>query len=253
MMTTDQDTIDRAVGELLLAYNSGSVLDDLSAACRPRTVDGARRIHDGLVGKLGGHGGWKVGRVRPGQEPGCAPIPRNRILHSPARWVFPLSGPVEIEVEVAVLIGRDLTQPGIIGTQEVRASIGALHPAIEVVSSRLRNKEALPALTAMADLQGNAGLILGPAAHDWHALDLARLRMELFIDGQRVAQIDSGPSQDGLLASLTWLANHARDRGKPLRRGDAILTGARVRSVVVERNAEVCAKVEGLGDVELSM
>ena len=68
-----------------------------------------------------------------------------------------------------------------------------------------------------------------------------------------MAQIDSGPSQDGLLASLTWLTNHARDRGKPLRRGDAILTGARLRSVVVERNAEVCAKVQGLGDVELSM
>ena len=77
--------------------------------------------------------------------------------------------------------------------------------------------------------------------------------MELFINGKRVAQIDSGPSQDGLLASLTWLTNHARDRGKPLRRGDAILTGARLRSVVVERNTEICAKVQGLGDVELSM
>ena len=97
----------------------------------------------------------------------------------------------------------------------------------------------------MADLQGNARLILGPAAHDWQALDLARLRMELFINGQSAAQIDSGPSQDGLLARLTWLANHARDRGKPLRRGDAILTGARLRSVLVEQNAEVCAKVQG--------
>ena len=43
-------------------------------------------------------------------------------------------------------------------------------------------------------------------------------------DGQQVAAAGCGPSQSRLLASLSWLANHARDRGMPLRCGQPIVT-----------------------------
>jgi len=253
MTEISQDYIDRAVEELLLAYSLGSVVDDISPAYRPRSVKDVRRIHDGLVERLGGHGGWKVGQIQPGQEPGCAPIPRNRILQSPASWTFPLNGPLEIEVEVAVSIGRDLTQARVIGTQDVLDSIEALHPAIEVVSPRLRNKDALPALTTMADLQGNAGLIVGPPRLDWQSLDLATLAIELFIDGKHMVAVNRGPSQTQLLASLTWLANHARDRGKPLCGGHTILTGARARCAIAGEIETIHATVHGLGNVDLRM
>lgn len=249
-LTSEQITA--AATQLLHACEHGSEIDDLAPDCRPPTVADARRIQDALVDKLGGHGGWKVGQLQPGREPGCAPLPAKRILRSPASWTLPVSGPLELEVEVAVRIGQDLTHTDIMDPATVRAAVASLHPALEVVSSRLRQRQSLPPLTALTDLQANAGLVLGRATESWTAIDLARLGMTLSVDGQLVAQVGAGPSQERMLAALTWLANHARDRGRPLRRGDVVLTGARILATPVPRQARILAQVQMLGTVELA-
>ena len=86
-----------------------------------------------------------------------APLPAHRILHSLARWNFVGSGPLEIEVEVVVLVGQELSGSSPISPQQVVAAIASLHPALEVVSSRLRQRQSVPALTALADLQAHGG------------------------------------------------------------------------------------------------
>ena len=251
-MLKDQEfDLNGAVAQLLHAYRSGTVLDDLTLPCRPQSVAQARAIQHGLVEQLGGHGGWKMGKLDAGIEPGCSPISRERILQSPAQWKFAASAPLELEVEVAVSFNRDLTGPAIISKEELRAAIAHLHPALEVVSSRFRQRAILPALTTTADFQSNAGLILGPGLGDWQSLDLGHLEMELLFDGQRVAQASDGADQNQMLDALTWLANHARDCGKPLRQGDAILTGARIKPVLVPRGVLVQANIRGMGTVEL--
>ena len=87
----------------------------------------------------------------------------------------------------------------------------------------------------------------------WQA-QLDRLGIELLFDGRPVATADSGAHQDSMLDSLTWLANHARARarGKPLRRSQIVLTGARIKPTPVERRVLVQARVNGLGTVELA-
>ena len=251
MLKDKEFDLDGAVTQLLHAYSSGIVLEDLTSASCPQSVAQARAIQHGLVERLGGHGGWKMGKLDAGIEPGCSPISRERILPSPAQWTFPVSAPLELEVEVAVSFNRDLTGSAIFSKEEVRASIAHLHPALEVVSSRFRQKANLPALTTTADFQSNAGLILGPGIGDWQSIDLCHLEMELLFDGQRVAQANDGADQHQMLDALTWLANHARDCGKPLRKDDAILTGARIKPVLVPRGVLVQANVRGLGTVEL--
>lgn len=251
--TASQERVQGAADALHRAFVEGEVIDDLPPNCRPATVDEARRVHDALVHRLGGHGGWKVGQMQPGREPSCAPLPAHRILHSPARWDFGGSGPLEIEVEVAVLIGQELGGSGPISPQQVVAAIASLHPALEVVSSRLRQRQSLPALTALADLQAHGGLVLGPPTRDWQSLDLAGLAMSLSVDGQPVAQVATGASQERMLAALGWLAHHARERGKPLRPGQVILTGARILATPVPRPARLLAQVQGLGRVELAV
>ena len=242
----------RAVDELFAAYRSGQQLEDLPASCRPSSIAEARQIQDQLVERLGGHGGWKVAPIQPGVEPGCAPIPRERVLHSPARWAFPGSAGLELEVEVAVSFARDLDGTAPIGPDEIRAAIAGLHPALEVVASRFRDRASLPVFTTTADLQNNGGLIAGPATTDWQAIELDRLAIELLFDGRPAAKADSGAHRDSMLASLTWLANHARSRGKPLLRGQMVLTGARIKPTPVERGVRVQARLNGLGTVELA-
>ena len=245
------DLIEAAAGQLQRAFEDGADIDDLAPDCRPQSLADARRVQDALVDKLGGHGGWKVGQLQPDREPGCAPLPARRILRSPAMWNFGVGGPLEVEVEVAVLIGQDLSQTGALDLTTVRAAVASLHPALEVVSSRLRHRQSLPALTALCDLQANAGLVLGPPTKSWAALDLAHLAMTLSIDGQVAAQTEAGPSQERMLAALTWLANHARERGKPLRRGDVVLTSARILATPVPPKARIEAMVQSLGTVQL--
>lgn len=251
MLKDGEFDLNGAVTQLLHAHRTGTVLEDLTSPCRPQSVSQARAIQHGLIERLGGHGGWKMGKLDAGIEPGCSPISRERILQSPAQWKFPVNAPLEIEVEVAVSFNRDLTGSAILSKEEVRASIAHLHPALEVVSSRFRQKAILLALTTTADLQSNAGLILGPGIGDWQSLDLGHLEMELMFDGQRVAQASNGVDQNQMLDALTWLANYARECGKALRKGDAILTGARIKPVVVLPGVLVQANIRGLGTVEL--
>lgn len=235
--------------ELLEAMRAERPIDDLSEAARPRNFAEARAIQDALVQQLGGHGGWKVGQYNPDGETGCAPLARCGVLPSGALWQLPIVQPIELEGEIAVTFARDLAGPGTFTTEDVRGAMAALHPALEVASSRFVDKQRLPMLTTLADLQSNAGLILGPAQWKWQDLDLASLRMELRFDGELVAQVGEGPDQGRMLAALTWLANHARDRGMPLRKGDAVLTGARIKPVKVQRGVAVELKVDGLASV----
>lgn len=252
MLKDEEFDLNGAVAQLLHAYRSGIVLEDLTSAGRPESVAQARALQHRLIEHLGGHGGWKMGKLDANTEPGCSPISRERILQSPAQWKFPFNAPMEIKVEVAVSFNRDLTGSAIFSKKEVRESIAHLHPALEVVSSRFRQKAILPALTTTADLQSNAGLILGPGIGDWQSLDLGQLEMELLFDGQRVAQACNGADQNQMLDALTWLANHARECGKSLRKGEAILTGARIKPVVVLQGVLVQANIRGLGTVVLN-
>jgi 2-keto-4-pentenoate hydratase len=233
------------------AFKQGRQLDDVTQEGQPTTLAEAWHLQDVLVDALGGHGGWKVSPARPDREPGCAPIARERIFASPAAWQAPLGTALQVEVEVAVTFAHDLTGPATFTAGDIRGAIAALHPAFEVVSSRLRHKDQLPDICGVADLQSNAALVLGPGTAAWQALDLGRLRMDLLVDGQSVAQASEGTPLATMIDSLVWLANHARDRGRPLRRTDAILTGARILPTTIAPGAMAVARVEHLGEVAL--
>ena len=66
MLKDGELDLNGAVTQLLHAYRSGIVLEDLTSACRPQSVAQARAIQHGLIERLGGHGGWKLGKVDAG-------------------------------------------------------------------------------------------------------------------------------------------------------------------------------------------
>jgi 2-keto-4-pentenoate hydratase len=159
---------------------------------------------------------------------------------------------IGVECEIAARLGVDM--PGTIGpyTQESASdAVSALMGAIELVDDRYENYPALSAPMLIADDFFNAGVVLGREVPDWRALDLARVRGTLFIDG---VVHSTGFGEDILghpMEALAWLANHRASIGQPLRAGDFVMLGSVVKTVFFDAPAEVMVDLEGLSRAEI--
>jgi 2-keto-4-pentenoate hydratase len=241
-----------AASLLLRAREDGNRIDELADAVRPNTVEQAYAIQDATVRQQGRVGAWKVSPMRPGAPPNCAPIAASHLHASPA-CITGIAAP-EVEVEIAVRLGRDLpAREAAYEADEMRAAVAALHPAIEVLDSRFLDRRAVSPFSAMADGQSNAAVVIGDGLEGWGGLDLGRLAIRLRIAGRECAATDGGAGTDNVLAALAWLANHAAARCGGLKKGDVVITGARIGPwSVTELPAEVAADVAGLGNVTIT-
>jgi 2-keto-4-pentenoate hydratase len=237
---------------LVGARQGGHRLADLPEDVRPATIEDAYAIQDAANRHLGPVGGWKVGPRRDGEEPRCAPISAELIKSSPATLSRSQTPAAEAEVEIAVKLGRDLPPRRHPYTaDDLRAAIASVHPAIEVLSSRFLDRKAVAPLTAIADGQSNAAVILGEGRCDWAALDLGTVAMRLRLDGKEVKATQGGSATEDMLAALAWLADHAAARDGGLKKGDVVITGARLGPWPIG-GAQTEADAEGLGTVRLT-
>jgi 2-keto-4-pentenoate hydratase len=219
---------ERAAAVLLAARRDRTLLLDLPANLQPTTIEGAYAIQDASVRQHGKVRGWKVGPAKNGDEPRCSPLTAS-LLASPAS--VPAARPValELELEVAATLAADLAPRGrAYAVEDVAATIGSLHLAFELIGSRFEDRKRVSSLTAIADQQSNAGIVIGPGLSAWRELDLSTLELTLAVGGEQVGAAHNGPSTAALLELVTWLANHATARGTGLRAGEVIITGARL-------------------------
>jgi 2-keto-4-pentenoate hydratase len=78
----------------------------------------------------------------------------------------------------------------------------------------------------VADFGNNHGLILGPEVPNWRVQLEGGLSCETFIEGQSVGKGGASTALDGPLDALAFLLGHLAQRGKPLRAGQLVSTGA---------------------------
>lgn len=241
----------RAADLLAAARINQQYLGGLPVEVAPATIDDAYQIQDATAMRFGGIGGWKLSPLRPDGEPTCSSIGAHHILASSAIVPLPSLRTV-IEVEIAVKFAANLLEGERPFTlDEVRSAIGSVHLAIEVCGSRFTDPKALPPNFANADSQSNIAVIVGPARRDWQEIEFRDLAMTLYIDSNEVATTKGGPSTEGTLAALTWLANHAAKRCGGLRAGQVVITGARIPPTPLQTGSRVFAEAAGLGSVAL--
>jgi 2-keto-4-pentenoate hydratase len=248
--------IARAASLLMEARRGRRRIADLPPDLQPATIADAYAIQDAIVALAGTVGGWKVAPAGDKPEPRCAPILAANLHASPATLTAgELLVAPEIEVEIAVRFVKDLparAQP--YTTDDVLAAIGSIHPALEVLSSRFENRKVVPPLAAIADAQSNGSAVFGPALTSWQALEFATVSMTLTFDGSKVGTVDGGPSTALVLDSLVWLANHVATRHGGLKAGQVVITGARIKPVVVPKpGTAVTADVAGIGSVSATV
>jgi len=231
---------------------AGATPRDLAEAYAVRDA-----VHARLAGsRLGARIGWKIGCTTPVMQDYLG------IPHPCAAGLFagttqrgdatlPHGGFVRVgvECEIAVRLVQDLP-PAPFTTDSVRAAVGAVMAAIEIVDDRYVDWQSIGTPMLVADDFFAAGAVLG-REHDPAALpDLASLRGRILIDG---VEAGAGIGADVLghpYAALAWLAAHASERGMPLRAGEIILLGSLVRTQWPGAGAAVRIEIDGLGAVE---
>lgn len=152
------------------------------------------------------------------------------------------------EAEVALILGRDLTDPDATIADVVAATDHAV-AAIEIVDSRIADWKITFADT-VADNGSSAFLVLGDERKPLAGLDLYTCGMVMEINGNLVSLGAGAACLGHPLNAAAWLARTLAQMGDGLRAGDIVLTGALGPMVVIQPGDHVVARIGGLGHAE---
>lgn len=251
-MTTTHTFDAAAAGRRFAATHKGATAVPHALATPPGR-EAAFRVQDATLAALGAVGGWKVGAKGPDQEPGCAPLPASGFFASGISLVGPPWHMRGIEVEVALRLARDLVPvDGPPDAATVRAAIGEVLPAIEIVETRLADWRESSPLAQLADLQSHGAMVLGkPSTLPVEDADLRTVEAYLAFDGQPVAVTRGANPAADIWRLVSWLAWHCVERGQPLRAGQVVTTGSCTGLLFAPEGAHVQAQLAGIGMVEL--
>lgn len=181
--------------------------------------------------------GWKVGGIadswagRLGESRLVGPIFRRHLWHARSGAIAPLpvipGGFAAVEAEYIFVLATSAPAARIEWTPGQAADlVGDLRVGIELAGSPLATINELgPAVTA-SDFGNNAGLLIGEPISDWRARALESLTCETHVNGRRVGQGGAASIAGGPLAALAFALGCCARRGRPLKSGDVVSTGA---------------------------
>jgi 2-keto-4-pentenoate hydratase len=134
-------------------------------------------------------------------------------------------------------------------TETARRFVKTMYIGIEIASSPLQNINDYGPAVVASDFGNNAGLLLGIEVADWQSRPLDTLNVETRIDGAVVGRGTAANVSGGPLAALAFALRVNARRGRPLKAGDFVSTGAAtgVHSIQAGQSAE--AIFTGIGSL----
>jgi 2-keto-4-pentenoate hydratase len=228
---------------------------------RPQDLDSAYRCQDEAIALWQEPiAGWKVGWIAEplsqtyGAQRLVGPIFHSSVQRSNGSAA--LDAPVfaqgfaAVEAEFVVQLAKDAPANVTEWTAETaRRFVKAMYIGIEIASSPLQNINDYGPAVVASDFGNNAGLILGAEIADWQSRPLESMNCETRIDGAVVGRGSAANVSGGPLAALAFALRLNARRGRPLRAGDFVSTGAAtgVHSIQAGQSAE--ATFTGLGSL----
>lgn len=181
--------------------------------------------------------GWKVGLVPRPLQPSlgtahlAGPIFLANLVRITGTDAVRLGaipgGFAAIEVELIVTALKDAPPNKVRWTlKEAAAFTGACFFGVEFAASPLATINDLGPTVVVSDFGNNSGLVLGPRIDPALIADPTRLTCRTQIDGKEVGFASIAALPGGPLASLRFLLGHVASRGRPLRAGQLVSTGA---------------------------
>lgn len=181
--------------------------------------------------------GWKVGGIadkwaaRLGESRLVGPIFRRQVWQARAGILNPLpviaGGFAAVEAEYVFVLAAAAPAARIEWTPADAGDLVAeLRVGLELAGSPLATINELGPAVVVSDFGNNAGLLLGERVPDWRSRPLESLTCETLVDGSRVGRGGAAAIAGGPLAALAFALGCCARRGRPLRRGDVVSTGA---------------------------
>lgn len=255
----EQAQAERAVAErFTAARRQATPLPDYPGEI-PASLDDAYRIQDQAIDLWKDRiVGWKLGRIpdpwvpRLGAGRLAGPIFEQQVQTSSGGVIdFPVfdGGFAAIEAEFIFRLGADQPTGKTAWTREEAAGlVGALHIGIEPAGSPLATINALGPCVVVSDFGNNAGLILGPEVRDWRDR-IDAMTCSTWIEGIRVGTGGASTIPNGPLDSLRFLLELSEARGRWLKAGDLVSTGAAtgIHDIVAGQEGRVV--FDGAGEI----
>jgi 2-keto-4-pentenoate hydratase len=232
---------------------------------QPQDLDSAYRCQDEAISLWGDRvAGWKVGWIpeplsqKFGAQRLVGPIFERSVRRSDGAAVVDApvfaQGFAAVEAEFIVELAKD-APPNVTewSAETARRFVKAMYIGIEIASSPLQNINDFGPAVVASDFGNNAGLILGAEIVDWQTRALETMNCETRIDGSVVGRGSATSVSGGPLAALAFALRVNARRGRPLRAGDYVSTGAAtgVHSIRAGQSAE--AIFTGLGSLRCLM
>jgi len=196
--------------------------------------------------------GWKIGLVAAdlrgalGVDRIAGPIFAQQVVRARDGETVDLAvlggGFAAVEAEFVLKLGRDQdASQRTWSAADAADMIGAVHIGIELAGSPFAEiNDHGPAVT-VSDFGNNAGLVIGAEVRDWRAIDWAQAAARTSIEAKQVGEGNAAMLPGGPLAALAFLLAHCAERGRPLRKGQLVSSGAvtGVHQITAGQSAEL--------------
>ncbi len=181
--------------------------------------------------------GWKVGGLSPEQARIhgvgrlAGPIFASQVWDATGDDPVPFpvfdGGFAAVEAELVFVLDRDApADKAEWRIDEAADMVARVHMGIETAGSPLATINELGPTVIVSDFGNNHGLLLGAELDGWRQAIDGGMRCETLIDGASVGARSIDPPPGGPLEALRFLLELAQQRGRPLRKGDLVSSGA---------------------------
>lgn len=155
-----------------------------------------------------------------------------------------------VELELAFRLRERLVGPGVT-TDDVRRATAVVHPAIELVDSRIADWRIRLADT-VADNASSAAFVISELGFSLDELDVAGVHVTLYKNDEVLEHGCSDAVLGDPCEAVAWLANALGPLGEPLESGEIVLSGACTRMAAASANDRFRGVFEGLGELSVS-
>lgn len=203
--------------------------------------------------------GWKVGWVPPpwsdrvDTQRLVGPIFRKSVRLASESTLIPAApifskGFAAVEAEFVFQLGLD-APPSRIDWDVTGAArlVRAMYAGVEIASSPLPAINELGPAVTVSDFGNNAGLLIGAEVTGWASRPLDTLLCECAIGTNVVGSGSAASVSGGPLQALAFALRIAAQRGRPLRAGDWVTTGATTGVHPISVGQQATAHFAGVG------
>lgn len=149
------------------------------------------------------------------------------------------------EGEVAFVLKRDLTGPGITNAEVLRAT-ECVMPCFEIVDSRIRDWK-IKIQDTVADNASCGLFVLGDQIVDPRRVDLSVCGMVVEKNGEVVSTGSGAAALGSPVNCVAWLANTLGEFGIKLEAGEVILSGSLVPLLPIQPGESMHLSIGGIG------